>query len=864
MLTSLRAPTFVSAFVYAAILLSQSASATQTVAVGSHPTAVAINSATNKIYVANYSGSSVTVIDGATNSTTTVSTGAYPTALAVNEVTNKIYVANQGDNSVTVIDGVTNETIPILVGSNPISLAVNTATNQVYVANWHDASVTVIDGVSRLTNTVTVGSYPYSVAVNQLTNKIYVANAGSKTVTVIDGMSRTTTTVPVGSSPEFVAVDQARNKAFVANYADGTVTVIDGLTAETPSVPAGTNPFGIALQPQTNKIYLVNNAAIGTVTTIDGNTESTTTFSVGSFPDALAINVALDTVYAANSADNTVTIIDASGSKTSNVPVGRSPKALAVNPQTNKVYVANYKDDTVTIIDPAEIPPKGPRAVLSPNQLSFGNQTANTTSNPQLVILSNPGDATLDIRSIEVTGESPSAFALSNGCSATLAASETCKLEVTFSPGASGDFHAVITLFDDAADSPQTVSLTGTGTTLFGAQATVAPATVLFGNQTVGTSSGSTFVTLSNPGTSTLYITSVTVTGADPNVFHLTSNCGTQLSAATSCALSIIFTRDAAGSFSGAITITDTAPNSPQTVALSGTGLMPQTPQALLLPATVVFGNQTVGTSSAPQIVTLSNQGNAPLNIAAIAISGANANNFSTTSNCGTTLLAQATCSISLTFAPVAAGSFAASLTIRDDAADSPQTATLTGTGVGVISGGGGNQSLPDFALATPTPPQTVSAGQAAKYSINLLSINGAFNDFVVLATAGLPTGATATFTPAAVTPGTTGTTSTLVIQMPAVMAELGRTPGVRRHLPLGTFGATAFLAAAVLPFGRGKRKPSRRRGLLFLGALIVIAMGLTSCGGASQTSASKSYVITVSGTSGPSQHTTTVTLMLQ
>ena len=61
-------------------------------AAGSSPYAVAVNPVTNKIYVTNLHGSSVTVIDGATNSTTTVATGTFPTCLAVNPVTNKIYV----------------------------------------------------------------------------------------------------------------------------------------------------------------------------------------------------------------------------------------------------------------------------------------------------------------------------------------------------------------------------------------------------------------------------------------------------------------------------------------------------------------------------------------------------------------------------------------------------------------------------------------------------------------------------------------------------------------------------------------------------------------------------------------------------
>ncbi len=64
---------------------------TATVPVGGRPAAVAVNPVTNKIYVANFAGNNVTMIDGATNPTTTVPAGLRPVAVAVNSVTNKIY-----------------------------------------------------------------------------------------------------------------------------------------------------------------------------------------------------------------------------------------------------------------------------------------------------------------------------------------------------------------------------------------------------------------------------------------------------------------------------------------------------------------------------------------------------------------------------------------------------------------------------------------------------------------------------------------------------------------------------------------------------------------------------------------------------
>ena len=81
---------------------------------------------------------------GATNLPATVSVGTSPTALAINPVTNKIYVTNGDGNSVTVIDGATNSTTTVSAGFYPVAIDVNPVTNQIYVANFDSANVTVM------------------------------------------------------------------------------------------------------------------------------------------------------------------------------------------------------------------------------------------------------------------------------------------------------------------------------------------------------------------------------------------------------------------------------------------------------------------------------------------------------------------------------------------------------------------------------------------------------------------------------------------------------------------------------------------------------------------------------------------------
>jgi hypothetical protein len=113
-----------------------------------------------------------------------------------------------------------------------------------------------------------------------------------------------------------------------------------------------------------------------------------------------------------------------------------------------------------------------------------------------------------------------------------------------------------------------------------------------------------------------------------------------------------------------------------------GGGTPAPTPQPAvsLSPASLIFGAEITGTSSAAQSVTLTNTGNAALSITSVGLTGANSGDFSQTNTCSS-VTAGANCSISVTFTPTAAGSRNASVSITDNATGSPQTVNLSGTG---------------------------------------------------------------------------------------------------------------------------------------------------------------------------------------
>jgi subtilase family serine protease len=110
-----------------------------------------------------------------------------------------------------------------------------------------------------------------------------------------------------------------------------------------------------------------------------------------------------------------------------------------------------------------------------------------------------------------------------------------------------------------------------------------------------------------------------------------------------------------------------------------GTG-PPPAPAVSLSPTSLTFSSKNVGTTSTAQSVTLSNTGNATLNISSINIGGTNLGDFAQTNTCGSSVVAGSNCAISVTFTPTATGTRSASLAITDNASGSPQTVSLSGS----------------------------------------------------------------------------------------------------------------------------------------------------------------------------------------
>jgi hypothetical protein len=158
--------------------------------------------------------------------------------------------------------------------------------------------------------------------------------------------------------------------------------------------------------------------------------------------------------------------------------------------------------------------------------------------------------------------------------------------------------------------------------------------------------------------------------------FSQRNNCGSTLTPGSNCTISVKFKPSSPGT-QGTVTITDNVPNSPQTVMLTGVGTV-----VTLSPTSLDFGNQTVGTTSAPQTVTLTNHAQRALILSGAGFSGANPGAFAETHTCGRSLAAGASCAVTVTFTPDSIGKMTATLGFLDDGGGSPQQVSLSGSGV--------------------------------------------------------------------------------------------------------------------------------------------------------------------------------------
>ena len=488
-----------------------------------------------------------------------------------------------------------------------------------------------------------------------------------------------------------------------------------------------------------------------------------------------------------------------------------------------------------------------PALGVSPASLSFTGTVGQTIS-PQTVTVSNTGGAPLANVGFQINGLSAGSFSYgTTTCGTTLANGSSCTVQVTFTPTVAGGATATLVVSSSTSDvAPVTVSLSGTEQTPAGLS--VSAAQLVFPIVTPGQSSPAQTVMLTNNGGSTA--TSLTLTPTAP--FSLVQNtCGTSLAAGASCSTGVIFSPTLNGPYTGTLTIASPSLTASTVIPLSGTGGTPGSVQAL--PSLIDFPQTGVNLLSSPVTVTLTNSDSVnSLGSFSVAVT-AGFRLVSTT--CGSTLAAGASCAAVVEFAPLSAGAQSGSLTVTSSALPTGAFVPLSGMGF-------------DFTIApSGSSSQTIANGQTADYKLLITPLNGSQGVFN-FSCSSLPPYAACTFNPAS--EGIPAiTTGNVVVQIATGLT----TASVNPSTPFPWHALPLACGLMLAPFALARR----RKALLLVALLVILAWGVSSCtssgiipggkvpgsGSGPGNTAAGTYYVVVTATSNGVPHQATLTLIV-
>ena len=365
-----------------------------------------------------------------------------------------------------------------------------------------------------------------------------------------------------------------------------------------------------------------------------------------------------------------------------------------------------------------------------------------------------------------------------------------------------------------------------------GPSAAFTPPSLNFGSVTSGQPVTLVLHLVNNGGQSlVINLAAIQITGTNAPDFSQTTTCLATLAPNADCSFAVTFAPTMAGNKSALLTVSDNAPGSPQTIPLAGTGIAPS-PSIAFVPGNINFDPISQGATEGPRSLQVTNIGSAALHISALALSGANPQDFSQTNNCTTAPIGiNASCNINVSFTPLAAGARSASIMITDDAPGSPQTVMIQGTG-----------AVPFQLSASPqsSASATVTAGQTAQYGLQI-NPGAGFTGTISMTCTGAPVAAKCLLSSSTLT-----VTSSSPISFTVSVSTTGSAPAQSpinesprfewRSVPLAIMAV--LLLFVLLTFRSRELQLGRRFAICVSLALAIFVAGISGCGGGSTTAA--------------------------
>jgi streptogramin lyase len=436
--------------------------------------------------------------------------------------------------------------------------------------------------IGRITPTGTITEFPLPAA-DRSPNNIAAGPDGNLWFAEFGGNSIGRIT-PTGTVAVFALPNPSSDPFDIAAGPDGNLWFTEysgnrigritptGTVTEFPLPNASVAPTGITAGPDGNLWFTESGGdRIGRITPAGTITEFT-------LPDPISIPSDITAgsdgnLWFTESARDRIGRISPAGTITE-FPLpssGGGPEGIAAGPDGNIWFTENIGNRIGRI----EVARTAPMAELDPAAHDFGEQTVGTSSEPRRFTLSNTGTAPLVVDEASIGGANAGDFATTDdNCSgATVAVGASCTLDVTFTPTEPGPRSAALSVTDNAAGSPHTAELSGTGNPT-GPGVAIDPTSHDFGDHAVGTTSDARQFTVSNTGTAPLEVEEVSIDGANAGDFAVTDDdcSGATVQPGDACTLAVTFTPGGTGTRAATLAIADNAEGSPHTAALAGTG----------------------------------------------------------------------------------------------------------------------------------------------------------------------------------------------------------------------------------------------------------------------------------------------------
>ena len=627
-----------------------------------------------------------------------------PSGVAVDQ-TGNLYIA---DSINQVVRKITSTTVSTIAGNgmpsysgdggqavaaglnNPTGIAVDSA-NNIFIADQGNNLIRRVDGISGVISTVAGGgSTPVTAAAANLPAR-YASLLGPQSIAVDP-----TGNLFISDSFHNMVLQVDPSTGYITLFAGGGTNIgSDGYGDGGAATSAGlNNPTGLAfdsagnlfIADTNNNLIRVVNAATGIISVVAGNGSYGYAGDGGlavnaSFASPMAVRVdAAGDLYIADFANSVIrqtsaatgviSTIAGTGTSGYSGDGGLSTNARLATPtdlaltSTGNLFVVDNGNNVIR-----QLP-------LSLTAVNFPNAIVGTVTSTQTLMLLNSGNQPMSVTGLTLSSPFRS---IAGNCTAgsVLPVGGTCYLDLEFSPIAAGSVSTNLSFADNSLNVSGTtlVPLSGIGIVGNAPTASLSTTNLNFGTVSSGSTPTQT-ITLSNQGTAPLAVGGISVGGS--SAFSISTTCGSSIPAGSNCTISVTFAPVAGVTYSGLVTIADSAGTSPQQVTLAGVASGGPVGS---LGSSSVFFSSVLSSGSVAQTVSLTNTGTGSLNVAGISITGANAVDFNVSSRCGSALSAGQSCSTSIAFSPAGSGLRNALLTIADNGAGSPHILQLSGAG---------------------------------------------------------------------------------------------------------------------------------------------------------------------------------------